>query len=133
MRNEDKRVGKNPAGFLVASIRADYQAPGDFVNADAEAKAQESERVAGEAKRQEQQRVRDESDRAQSREAELRDAWERLPDAEREAILAIVKAENPGLSRWKSMLEPLCFAALEARLNSLEPPRRPFSPMDRRA
>src|SRR5258708_28380035 len=30
LRNEDKRVGKNPAGYLVASIRADYQAPGDF-------------------------------------------------------------------------------------------------------
>ena len=27
LRNEDKRVGKNPAGYLVASIRADYQAP----------------------------------------------------------------------------------------------------------
>ena len=40
MRNEDKRVGKNPAGYLVASIRADYQAPGDFRRtADAEAKA----------------------------------------------------------------------------------------------
>ena len=35
---------------------------------------------------------------------------------EREAILADVKAENPGLSRWKNMLEPLCLAALEARL-----------------
>ena len=105
-------------GYLVASIRADYQAPGDFVSADAEAKVQEAERAADVAKRQEQQRVRDESDRAQSREAELRAAWERLPDAEREAILAAVKAENPGLSRWKRMLEPLCLAALEARLKS---------------
>jgi hypothetical protein len=118
LRNEDKRVGKNPAGYLVASIRADYQAPGDFVSADAEAKVQEAERAADEAKRQEQRRVRDEGDRAQSREAELRAAWERLPDAEREAILAAVKAENPGLSRWKRMLEPLCLAALEARLKS---------------
>jgi hypothetical protein len=118
LRNEDKRIGKNPAGYLVASIRADYQAPGDFVPADVEAKAQEAERVAGEVKRQQQRRDRDESDRAQSREAELRATWERLPDVEREAILATVKAENPGLSRWRKMLEPLCFAALEARLNS---------------
>ena len=128
LRNEDKRVGKNPAGYLVASIRADYQAPGDFVPADAEAKAQEAERAAGEAKRQEQQRARDESERAQSREAELRAAWERLPDAEREAILAAVKAENPGLSRWKKMLEPLCFAALEARLNSPRPAQKTLFP-----
>ena len=30
LRNEDKRIGKNPAGYLVASIRADYQVPGDY-------------------------------------------------------------------------------------------------------
>ena len=30
MRNEDKRVGKNPAGYLVASIRSDYKVPGDY-------------------------------------------------------------------------------------------------------
>jgi hypothetical protein len=117
-RNEDKRVGKNPAGYLVASIRADYQAPGDFIPADVEAKAQEAERAAEVEKRQEQRRAREESERSRTREAELRDAWERLPDAEREAILVAVKAENPGLSRWGKMLEPLCFAALEARLNA---------------
>jgi hypothetical protein len=121
LRNEDKRVGKNPAGYLVASIRADYQAPNNFVAPDVAAKAQEVERSAGEAKRQERQHARAENDRAQSREAELRAAWERLPEAEREAILAAVKAENPGLSRWRKMLEPLCFAALEARLKT---PRR---------
>ncbi len=27
--------------------------------------------------------------------------------------MAAVKAQNPGLSRWKNMLEPLCLAALE--------------------
>ena len=32
LRNEDKRVGKNPAGYLVASIRSDYQVPGDYRN-----------------------------------------------------------------------------------------------------
>ena len=30
LRNEDKRIGKNPAGYLVASIRSDYQVPGDY-------------------------------------------------------------------------------------------------------
>ena len=30
LRNEDKRVGKNPAGYLVASIRSDYTVPGDY-------------------------------------------------------------------------------------------------------
>ena len=32
LQNEDKRVGKNPAGYLVASIRSDYQVPGDYRN-----------------------------------------------------------------------------------------------------
>ena len=41
--------------------------------------------------------------------------WEKLPESEREAIRASVKADNPGLGRWKNMLEPLCLAALEAR------------------
>ena len=31
LRNEDKRVGKNPAGYLVASIRSDYKVPGDYL------------------------------------------------------------------------------------------------------
>ncbi len=118
MRNEDKRVGKNPAGYLVASIRADYQAPGDFPSPGAEAKAAEAERSADEAKRLEQHRARAETERTQARDVELRAAWEHLTEAEREEILAVVKAENPGLSRWKRMLEPLCLAALETRLNA---------------
>ena len=40
-----------------------------------------------------------------------------LPESEREAILATVKAENPGLGRWKNMLEPLCLAVLETRIS----------------
>ena len=43
LRNEDKRVGKNPAGYLVASIRSDYQAPGDFPESAAVAKAAAAE------------------------------------------------------------------------------------------
>ena len=56
-------------------------------------------------------------ERDKAREERLRAAWERLPEAEREAIRAAVKAENPGIGRWKNMLEPLCLAALEARMN----------------
>jgi hypothetical protein len=129
-RNGDKRVGKNPAGYLVASIRADYQAPGDFVPADVEAKAQAAGRAADEAKRQEKQRTREDDERTRAREAELRAAWERLPDDEREAILAAVKAENPGLSRWRNMLAPPCFAAMEARLNSPRPAPKILFPED---
>ena len=64
-----------------------------------------------------QQQARDEvqAQRDKAREAKLRAAWEQLPEAEREAILAAVKSENPGLGRWKNMLEPLCLSVLETR------------------
>ena len=54
------------------------------------------------------------------REAKLRAAWEQLPEAERDAILVAVKVENPGLGRWKNMLEPLCLSELETRMKESE-------------
>jgi hypothetical protein len=118
LRNEDKRVGKNPAGYLVASIRADYQAPGDFPESkpSAPVPAPGGRPTRRRPARDAQVEVDSQAEPDQAREAELRAAWDALPDAEREAILAKVKAENPGLSRWKKMLEPLCLAALEQRL-----------------
>lgn len=56
----------------------------------------------------------DPTDRA--REERLRAAWEALSESEREAIRIAVKAENPGIGRWKNMLEPLYLAELERRL-----------------
>ena len=116
--NEDRRVGKNPAGYLVASIRSDYQAPGDYqTRADgAKPAAEKAKKLAAieQAQRRANEEVLAQNDKA--REARLRAAWERLPEAEGEAIQAAVKAENPGLGRWKNMLEPLCLAALEARM-----------------
>ena len=120
IRNGDKRVGKNPAGYLVASIRSDYQEPNDFRASsakDAAKKAarsdrEESERAEAEKKAQAAALALSEKER----EAKLKAAWEKLPADQRDAILAAVKAENPGLGRWKNMLEPLCLAALEAKL-----------------
>jgi hypothetical protein len=37
------------------------------------------------------------------------------------AITARVKSENPGLKRWKSMLEPLCLAELDRLLTAGDP------------
>ena len=45
-------------------------------------------------------------DRGGFKEVDLKAAWEALSVADREAITAQVKAENPGLRRWKTMLEP---------------------------
>ena len=72
--------------------------------------------AAGEARREQaaaQERERERLDR--ERDGRLRAAWDALPEPEREAIRAAVRAENPGIGRWKAMLEPLCLAELERR------------------
>jgi hypothetical protein len=117
IRNEDKRVGKNSAGYLVASIRSDYQEPQDFRSQVSKAQRvlEQVNRANAEAQRKVEAEVQDQRNKA--REAKLRAVWEKLPQPEREVILTTVKAQNPGLSRWKSMLEPLCLAALETRLH----------------
>jgi hypothetical protein len=122
LRNEDKRVGKNPAGYLVASIRSDYKVPGDY-RAHTSATKQVGtgiERLNSDlqrsrhAQRQANEEVQAQRDKV--RESRLRAAWEQLSEAERDAILVAVKDENPGLGRWKNMLEPLCLSELESRI-----------------
>ena len=120
IRNEDKRIGKNPAGYLVASIRSDYQEPGDYkasTGAAASAQTARAKRAAAETKAADDKAAAEAVARGdKEREAKLRTAWEKLPSDQRDAILATVKIDNPGLGRWKNMLEPLCLAVLEAHL-----------------
>jgi hypothetical protein len=116
VKNEDKRVGKNPAGYLVASIRSDYQAPDDYTKSTAKAKTTAKETKVAEDDRKQKRKAKEEADRAKKKEIVLRDRWEKLLDSEREAIIAGIKAENPGIGRFKNMLEPLCLAALEKKL-----------------
>jgi hypothetical protein len=116
VKNQDKRIGKNPAGYLVASIRSDYQDPGDFAEAGAKSRAAKAEGEAAASDRKRRRRAKDEDEQARACEATLRERWGQLSDAQREAIVAAVKAENPGIGRFKNMLEPLCLAALEKSL-----------------
>ena len=118
VRNHDKRVGKNPSGFLVASIRADYQAPDDFAPpaSPAPAVAPTAESASPSPRSTRRKKATDEQDQQRQRETDLRARWEALTDAERDAIKASVRVANPGLGRWKNMLEPLCLAALDEPL-----------------
>ncbi len=127
VKNEDKRVGKNPAGYLVASIRSDYQPPEDFAKV---ARVEEARKHAEDADTKARKKARDEAEKLKAREVELRARWERLPEAERDAITQAVRAENPGLGRWKNMLEPLCLAALEARIAHPQARQKPLFPAD---
>ncbi len=121
VKNEDKRVGKNPAGYLVASIRSDYQPPDDYAGA---VKAEETRKHAEEADHKARKKAREDSDKVKAHEADLRARWEDLPEPERDAIRALVQAENPGLGRWKNMLEPLCLAALDEGRSTAPPARQ---------
>jgi len=120
VKNEDKRLAKNPAGYLVASIRADYQAPGNYAAAPARSRSAApppaDEPAAAETPAARRRREREEQARARARQAELRSRWDALAEPDRDAITAAIRAENPGLRRWKAMLEPLCLAELERRL-----------------
>ena len=121
LRNEDKRVAKNPAGYLVASIRSDYAVPSDYHSQAFAAKQAKNsvkrhgEDLQGSRQMQQQANAAVQAQRDKIREARLRAAWEQLSQTERDAILVVVKDENPGLGRWKNMLEPLCLSALETR------------------
>jgi hypothetical protein len=128
VRNEDRRVGKNPAGYLVASIRSDYQAPAGFATADPDAPKGKGAKPSAKAEpspaaRAEAARKRLEADQAAAEAARLdalQTRWDALPETERDAITARVKAENPGLRRWKTMLMPLCLAELGRLLDAGE-------------
>ncbi len=112
VKNEDKRVGKNPAGYLVSSIRADYQAPEEFAKV---VQAEAKKRAASEAETRAKRKTKDEAEKSQARDLALRERWDKLAEPAREAIRAQVRAANPDLQRWKNvMLEPFCLAALEA-------------------
>ena len=121
VKNEDRRIGKNPAGYLVASIRSDYQPPEEYTGA---VKAEEARKQAEDAGHKAKKKARDDSDRVKARESDLRARWEKLPEAEREAIRIAVQAENPGLGRWKNMIEPLCLAALDEGRTLKAPPAK---------
>jgi hypothetical protein len=125
VRNEDRRVGKNPAGYLVASIRSDYQAPPGFssVDPDSPSKKPEPSSKPTAAARAEAARKRLEAEQAaaeSARLASLQTRWDALSDADRDSITTRVKADNPGLRRWKSMLMPLCLNELGRLLETGE-------------
>ena len=120
MQNEDVRIARNPAGFLVASIRADYDAPGDYAAKAAAAQRREAERKAAEAERRKKAEEHAAAQAAARREADLKSRWDALSPTQRDAITTKVKTEHPGLRRWKAMIEPLCLAELGRLLENGE-------------
>lgn len=90
---QDKRVARSPAGYLVTSVEQDYADPKGFVpNAEREQRAaaqRARERDAAEAQRQERERD------ARERAKQQRDVayWNALTEAERDALDAASRAQ----------------------------------------
>jgi Replication initiator protein A len=93
VQKQDKRVARNPAGFLVKSIQDDYAAPKDFV-CKAERQRGEEARQARESKaanaRREQQ---EEAARKRAEEAVIRAYWESLTPKEQTEMDAAARAQ----------------------------------------
>jgi len=117
IQNGDKRISKNAAGFLVTSIRSDYEEPSEYI-AKLDRFVAKQRRTDAEHKRKaEETKTKDQV----LRDAILKVKWDALSSGQREAITAKIRIEHPGLNRWKAMLEPLCLAELE-RILSLGKP-----------
>ena len=78
IQNEDRRVGKNPAGYLVASIRSDYQAPGDFQSRFTVSQLALEQTQLADQEAQRKAAVEAQAEHSRAREAKLRDAWDQL-------------------------------------------------------
>jgi hypothetical protein len=89
--------------------------------ARAEATRRQEEGEAKEAAK----RAKAEAEKAErAKEAVLQARWEALPEADREAIKARVRAENPDLGRWKNMLHSHCLTAMGQNQGE-QPPASP--------
>lgn len=83
---KDKRVQKSPAGFLVDSIRKDYEDPSGFVPAADKARLKEAEREKARAERDAKRRAEDQAAAREAQDRARADAfWEAMsPEAQEE-------------------------------------------------
>ena len=89
----DKRVARNPAGYLIASIAKDYAEPKGFVSAAEQSRRQEARR--DEARREDEEIRRRRREEAEERSKDRRDRayWESLGPERQAALQAEADAE----------------------------------------
>jgi hypothetical protein len=102
---KDKRIAKNPAGYLVKSVEEDYAAPPGFESL---------------ADRQRRQEARKEQERAAASERRRRQEEETRQEAERKEVDAYIKRLDPA-ERMTLQAEALAQATPEARQNCNDP------------
>lgn len=109
LENKDPRLSKNPAGYLVESIRKDYQPPAGFESkADRQRKQQASEEKRRKA-REDQAQARKENKRQKALGEEISQAWQNLPEEERERIRQEIGKQNPVIAGHDSFIMTIWF------------------------
>ncbi len=100
MAHRDRRISKNPAGFLVSSIRSEYATPKGFVSREDRA---EEERRTAERRQRTEERARAEVARREAQERARREAidefWRRQSADERRRLEAEALREARTLER----------------------------------
>lgn len=80
---QDKRLAKNPAGYLVKSIRDDYAAPTGYVSKAERQRYEETRKAKDQAEAEERQRRQAEKAREQDKQREVDAYWKSLsPEAQ---------------------------------------------------
>ena len=116
VKRGDKRIGKNPVR-LPRRLDPRRLRPARRLHPPRRGRPPRRRRAPGRRGRAPPPRPRARrAERAARKDADLKAKWAALDDSERDSIASQVKAENPGLRRWKTMMEPLCLAELERRL-----------------
>jgi hypothetical protein len=139
--HSDQHVARNPAGYLVASIRDDYSLPDDFipklrkarkhqaddklkvdtVTDDTEAKKShspaESITIQGTRKKPGKHDLLADPET----EKRLTIQWEALPESMREEISEEVNQKHGGLLRWPALMLPLYLERLHERFGFNSP------------
>ena len=139
MTNEQEMVLHNPAGYLVASIRDDYNLPDDYVPKMKKAvkKKSKSDDEPAESTQDEMQpeikktpvsaKNKDQADqnRTEAEEAKLQAQWNGLPESVRDEIIAIVNKQHKGLLQWPAMRMPMYLDEMLRRFGE-NPPVAPL-------
>ena len=139
MTNEQEMVLHNPAGYLVASIRDDYNLPDDYVPKMKKAvkKKSKSDDEPAESTQDEMQpeikktpvsaKNKDQADqnRTEAEEAKLQAQWNGLPESVRDEIIAIVNKQHKGLLQWPAMRMPMYLDEMLRRFGD-NPPVAPL-------
>ena len=109
VEQKDARVSRNPAGFLIASIKGEYAAPRGFLTREErERREQQSARRKARVEERKQQRAAEQSARAEKLEHTIHEFWRNLSADERlrlehEALAGATSLQRDLLTREGSL------------------------------